>query len=709
MRFGLRLAVVLLLLSYYAGKRALNMKHSFIKCLVVAGSLCVQPGSGLGLPRALIVDFEMNPPCVLAAFMDNLRVAGLLPVYRPFYPRLTRLDLERSSLVVLLSGPLPGAPGTGMSQGEVQPLVDYVMEGGILILGPSSGSPEDQVGDHDRYLFNLLLHRLGTSIRIEDDWVMDEENCFYAPLWKSPFVLPLESLIPDPALRGPMVFDRTPSLAVGKGGLPLIRSHDTAFLRHEPSRKGPFTLAAQAHCGKGKVLVMSRHVLTYGGANSKEPASPMLAIPAEEARLRIFLRSLLERLRNEILPYAEPSGASLPPPAQPDFRIWEEPLPDSPPPGTREVGFWKPLRRSPKAPLNLSHRWIPKEGVRSGWAHVDKDEKELERLAYRMMISGLNTFWGVGHPQVLLGAWGSESERIRLLQAWQNMATLLAYSEVRWLLGMNYPGGPSTRELPSHAMGAEGRVWSAPSPWDQHLWEKEVVSSARMAAYWSKSHPAMAGLVLDLEMYGRHPLFFGNGVDFGDDPFKAFLEHLGEPLRTQAGGLEASRRFSWLREAGLLESYYGFLERGAEEMGRSLRQAVHALRPDWVMGCYMAGILHRWFYRGLLRGLGEPGRPVLILSFQRDVGLDMEELRGQGIHAVHIRGILMGMAKKRDYPELFAQSLWEHGGYWLNRLTSLVAQKGFYPVEAPQDMGAQEAWEVIRRANQQFLSTTRQP
>lgn len=680
--------------------------RSFIMRWMAYAAVALLPlfwsAEAMGSKRALIVDFEMNPPCVLAGLLDDLKMAGFQPVYRPFYPRLTSSDLENSSMVVLLSGPSPGAPGTGMSLGEVQPLVEFVMEGGLLLLGPSSGTLHNQVGDHDRYLFNILLQKLGVSIRIQDDWVVDEENFFNGPLWKSPLVLALDSLIPDPGLQGPMVFDRSPSLSLGEGTQWLVRSYASAFLREQPDQKGPFSLAAQAGCGKGAVLVMSRRVLTHGGANSKEPVSPMLAMPAEEARLRVFLRNLVGRLKKEIPSQAASTVNSPAHPPHPGFQILEEPFPKAPPLGTKEVSSWKPAPGSSQSPLKPSHKWISEQGVRSGWAHMDKDEKELERLAYRMMISGINTFWGVAHPQVLLGAWGSESDRARLLQAWSYLASLLEHSDVRWLLGLNYPGGPHTRQLPSRATGAEGRAWSAPSPWDKEFWEKEIVSSARVAAYWSRTHPSASGLVLDLEMYGREPLFFGNGLDFGGAPFEAFLEYLGEPFKSQARGLDASSRFPWLREKGLLESYYGFLERRAEEMGRRLKEAVHNIRPDWILGCYMAGILHRWFYRGLLRGLGEPGRPVLIFTFQRDAGLDMEELRGQGIHALHIRGLLLGMMKKRDYPELFTQSLWQHGGYWLNRLTSLVAEKGFYRVEAPQDMEPQEAWEVIRLANQRL-------
>jgi hypothetical protein len=220
-----------------------------------------------------------------------------------------------------------------------------------------------------------------------------------------------------------------------------------------------------------------------------------------------------------------------------------------------------------------------------------------------------------------------------------------------------------------------------------------------LAAQWAHGYRAMAGIVLDLEMYGRHPLFFSQGVDFGDGPFLDFLESLPEEPSGEGKGLSPEARFPWLRERGLLKEYYGFLERRAETLGRELRLAVREVHPDLLIGCYAAGILHRWFYRGLWRGMSDPERPLLLFTFQRDVEMDLAELRAHGVQAIHVRALLMGMMQKGDYPALFADALTRHGGYWLNRLTSLVAPSGFLPVEAPADMAPQEAWSVITKAN----------
>jgi|GEM_PF-1111207 len=653
-------------------------------------------------PKALIVDWDMNPPVVLSSLMDRLKKAGFQPLYRQFYPRVTSADLEGSSVLILLSGGAPGSLNYGMNPGDVTPVVEFVRKGGTLVLGAAPGSPSDDLGDRERYLFNLILNRLKVPIKISDDWIVDEENSFPAPLWKSPWVMPIPGSPATNGVKGPLPFDRSSSLEVGEGVKALVTSYYSSHPYHDPHSKGSKVLAAEARSSAGKVLVLSRYVLTLGGGNSKEPASPLIPL-REERELEKFLDALILWLKRS--DYLEAFlGEPFPPPARPPFEIREAPLRKAPPPLIREVGAWKSPPPKKGGVLSPSHAWILEEGIRSGWAHMDKEEGELARLAKGMISSGMNIFWGVGHPQVLIGVWGSEEERMRLLSSWERLDFFLRFTGVKWLLGVNFPGGSSRRDLPSYAVGANGESTTAPSPWDKTIWNREIIPSLRVAAQWAKNHPSMVGVVIDLEMYGRRPLFFGNGVDFGEEPFRRFLESIGEPKDSRGFTLRPEERFEWLMESGLLETYYAFLEKRAQDIGRSLREEVRSIQPDWIIGCYMAGILHRWFYRGLLKGLTERGKPVLLFTFQRDVERDLEELRAQGIEAVHVRGLLMGMMRKQDYEGLFRDSLLRHGGYWLNRLTSIVASRGFYPIESPPDMGWEEAWRTIEEANAKAMA-----
>ncbi len=655
-------------------------------------------------PRALVVDYEMNPPVVLARLLDDLKDAGFFPVYRPYYPQITLRDLRDCSMVVVLSGNGPGYPGIGMTAQALPPLEAFVRRGGILILGPTSGDSKDESGDHDRYLFNLMLHRLGAPIRIGDDWITDDENGFAAPLYRAPFA----ALVPGHAvthgLGNRMVMDRSPSLDVGQKSLVLAQSFPTAFPWGKPDRRGVFPLVAMAQAGCGKAVVASRHLMTWGGGNGKEPATPMLPHPQEEETLRAFLRNLFGDLYwNLSSPCSEAndSGREEAAPQSPSFPMLNEALPEAPPGGVQEVQGWKrsvdemDFRQAP------SHHWITQDGIRSGWAYINREPNEIDRLASRMSHTGMNLLWGVAFPQLLLSPSAKEEDKGRLMAAWERLAEDLKGSPVRWFLGMEFPGRHASVGPMTKAIGAEGREWDAPSPWDLEFWTREVVGPAVMAARWSISKPVVAGMVVDLEMYGRKPLFFGQGLDFGDLPFRAFLRAKGKGEAGPEWRLPGGERFPWLREQGLLGDYYAFLERRAEEMGRALREKVRSVNPDLVLGCYAAGILHRWFYRGLWRGMGEPEKPVVLFTFQRDVEADLAELRALAIHALHVRALLMGMMRRQEYPFLFKDALTRHSGYWLNRLTSLVATSGFLPIEAPPDMTPDEAWNVIRDANAQ--------
>lgn len=661
------------------------------------GSWLLAGVNSYGSNRALIIDWEMNHPVVLSALMERLERAGFSPLYRQFYPRITRHDLEGSSVLILLSGGAPGAPTPGMNLGEVNPTVEFVRRGGTLVLGVSSGSPLDEVGDNDRYFFNLILNRLGVPIRISDDWIVDEENCFPAPLWRPPWVMPVSGHPVTQGIRAPLPFDRSPSLEIGEGVRALVVSYPSSHPRDEPQSKGSRVLMAEARCSEGKVLVMSRHVLIQGGGNSKEPASPLLPLPQEKELVKLLDGVILWLKKVDYL--EAHLGNPFPPMPRPHWQLKEIPFRGAPPRRVTEVSHWKPELQKKHRSACQSHRWIYEEGLRSGWAHMNKDEGELARLASGMISSRMNTFWGVGHPQVLMGYWGSEEEKARLICSWEKLDSFLRFTGIRWLLGVNFPGGPPTRELPSYAIGANGEITTAPSPWDRTIWDGEIIPSLRVAAQWARKHRSMAGVVIDLEMYGRRPLFFGNGVDFGDKPFTAFLKAIGEPRGSSVYGLGRNERFEWLMERGLLGRYYHFLEKRAEEIGKALRNEVRSIQPEWVIGCYMAGILHRWFYSGLLKGLTGEGKPVLLFTFQRDVERDLAQLQAQKIELVHVRGLLMGMMRKEDYEPLFTDSILRQGGYWLNRLTSLVASEGFLPLESAIDMGGEEAWRTIEEAN----------
>jgi hypothetical protein len=428
-------------------------------------------------------------------------------------------------------------------------------------------------------------------------------------------------------------------------------------------------------------------------------------MPEEESTLRRLLRNLMVYFHDAITSDTPrdfgTTHAVLSPPETPEFLLSREPLPAAPPRGIKEVRGWKvQARRDPQVMMHPSYDWIRTNGVRGGWAHIDRDLDELERLARGLKTAGMNFLWGVGFPQLLTNPEGKPEAKTKLVACWEKLDEELAGSGIKWLVGLEYPGRYASKKRMSKAVGARGQSWDAPSPWDLSLWRREVVEPARLVAQRSRKLGSMAGIVVDPEMYGRRPLYFSQGVEFGDESFRGFLDSREKESSAGVLKLPHGSKFSWLRDQGLLGDYYGFLESRAEQMGRELRETVREVNPNLILGCYSAGVLHRWFYRGLWRGMSEQDRPILLFTFQRDAELDLRELESSGIHVLHVRALLMGVMEREDYGPLFRDSLEQHWGYWLNRLTSLVATDGFYQVEAPKGMTQEEAWRLIKETNE---------
>lgn len=656
----------------------------------------------------------MNPPVVLSALLNSIRAAGFRPVYRPFYPRLTRRDLKEAALVVLLSGNTPSYPGAAMSERAVKLLAEYVKDGGMLVLAPSSGDPKGAAADHERYLFNLLLYTLGVNIRIRDDWIMDRKSGYRAALYNPAFAEAkngglLKSPIPD----GRMITERTCSLDTGAGARPLLVTYPSAHPRRSPSDTKSYILACWSPSGRGLVVVIGRYLLSWGGGNSKEPAQPILPMDKEEEGLTSFIRSLFKGLyaasASTTGAPAQPSGGTMPAPPRPPFPLNREPIPGEPPSSVSQVATWMPPQPwTPARLYPLDARNFP-GGIRAGWAYINREPDEISKMIKKMDRSGMNALWGVAMPHLITSPRVSQDEKGVLLAKWEHVSRVISRTSVKWFVGMEFPGRLDEFEAFTRAVGAQGRHWPVPSPWDSSVWEERVIRPARIVAQWALSHPGVAGIILDLEMYGRLPLYYGNGVDFGNGPYGAFLRRLPSDLRKSGWNVIHKRRFSWLRDMGLLEAYYEFLQRRAQSFGTKLHRAIRAVHPRLLLGTYSAGILQRWFYRGLWKGMSEQGRPVVLFTFQRDAELDLASLGAQGIPAVHVRGILLGMVKRGEYSRIIGETLINNDGYWLNRITSLVADSGYEPIEAPRDMSKEEAWDAIREANLKIRGVSQGP
>ncbi len=644
---------------------------------------------------ALVLDGAMAHPSVHRALLARLAAAGLVPTYRRYDPRLGEADPDRYGVVVWLAGWLRGSRGSlAVEEVEIERAVRLVERGGRLVLGVAPGGRPSA----EARAFQAILDRLDVPVAIEAHEVVDlaPESSYPASLFRAPLFVPDPGHPAGRELPPRIVGERSAPLRVGPGAAALLWTLPTAFLDRfygplpdDPTAFGRRPVAAEGRAGRrgGRVLVASRFLLDAGGGYHGADSTPLLPerLPpgALEGRER-FLAALLREFLGEAAkaPAAGPAGTAA----------------GAAPPAAR-CGAWRP-----------GEAWIEQEGLRAGWGYVDRPDAEVDALLAHLPPSGLNALWGPARWDGLAWPARDRAEAAAARRRLGRIDAALRGTRVRWLAGIDVPGRPADVAGYPRAVAITGVEVAVPSLVDPRLWEERIVPQVEALAAAAAYVAPLAGVVLDLEMYGMPVLYYGDGFDFGDGPFSGFLDGLPEgddPAGVAAARrLPASGRGDWLLSTGRLPAYYAWLERRAEAIGRRLRAALDAAAPpgrDLVLGFYAAGILPSWFYRGLWRGASAGGRPVLLLTFEVEAAADLAEATADGICARHALAALLGLVGPEGLEPALVRAARDHDGFWLNRITTLVAPSGaFEAVETPAEVGGDAAWRWIAAAVEAF-------
>src|SRR5207249_10552097 len=112
--------------------------------------------------RLLLLDLTLSDPVVLNGTAQPWREAGYTVEHRRFYPHLTWSDVERYRAVVVLCGREPEAPSDALTLGDVALLNEWVLRGGVVILGYDG----DGEGSLDRWITNSWLAYQGAGISV---------------------------------------------------------------------------------------------------------------------------------------------------------------------------------------------------------------------------------------------------------------------------------------------------------------------------------------------------------------------------------------------------------------------------------------------------------------------------------------------------------------------------------------------------------------
>ncbi len=705
------------------------------------------PARGAPKPRLLVIDFGLASPQLHAGMVEVFAEAGYVVDLRPDYPQLVKEDFRAYQAIMLLAGNTPALPGSMLMPRALAPLADFVRDGGVLILGGPVNMTGDLAGENERTLFNALLRRLGIPIFIEKGRVTDPVEHYADTLYDAPWLYvapgpPLLTGLPD-RLQLP----REAALTVGGGAAVLVRTSPTAEIdAHGVGKMAPrddrparaLPVLALGGKGKGLVVVGSRDLFNPTGAYQVDVP---LVISRE---MRLARRQLVERLARYTIdwlhrtvawrPRAEMNHQELMPSRslfQSGFRV------DRP-------SFWRsgrmarrlpegvqPIRVPIHVPIHVmdggassssqgeraqwlrslppSARWFTDQGMRAGWAYVDR-ELSFQRAVKDAAVSArLNLLWGSTDAE-LLTVDGHDAGKQALKEQWSRMDRLLRGTGVRWFMGSHYPGAHAKRSDYPQAVGAQGQTIGGMSPLDWHFWETEIFPVLRAEATFSLHHPSVGGVLIDLEMYPLKAWYFTNGFDFSDLAFDLYIRGLEQrglgDDAVRARRLASTDRFDWLLEEGRWAEYRAVLEAEAERIGRRLRKTVETINPNLTLGFYTAAMPTSWFYSGLLRGASGSAHPVILLTFQHAPDEELGEAFSRGIKLVHGAAILLGQVRRDELREAIHERLARDQGYWLNNLATLATKDPAVhhrsTVESPKDGTPKSYLQAIAEANWSF-------
>ncbi len=216
----------------------------------------------------------------------------------------------------------------------------------------------------------------------------------------------------------------------------------------------------------------------------------------------------------------------------------------------------------------------------------------------------------------------------------------------------------------------------APCPLDWRFWEQVYLRRGRAVARLSLKNPWVVGYGLDPEMYRcwHYGHYMLSGTCFCDHCLGGFLRSKGMSTDVLARLKTGAARHQWLRDQGLMQDYYGYLEAQMYKIAVRCRQELHKINPHLLLCVYVLEI-GNWFCRGLARGLGTAEVPVIdyaeatyFIGWGDRARKDMAKFRDMGAHVVYGGALWYGGYPPAEPHALAAQMYnfaMQAAGYWI--------------------------------------------
>ena len=621
--------------------------------------------------RLLLLDLTLSDPVVLNGTAQPWREAGYTVEHRRFYPHLTWSDVERYRAVVVLCGREPEAPSDALTLGDVALLNEWVLRGGVVILGYDG----DGEGSLDRWITNSWLAYQGAGISVGDrpleDTTMGAGGAITDPRpWVGTSPVGGEPL---GDVYDPFPLDHNHALTVRDSAQVLAVASRQAFVRtpRGPAPSPDAPIAAAVRTGGGLVVVISRNALGALGPRGRAATTPILA-PDALTRTHEFLTALARwTLRPAEWAHVSPAGRAA------ALALQQAPAPLEPqpprlaPPLVAAVvelplASDRRLAAAPNAP-----DWLRQQGIRALWTpllptragrHVTRAPAALDSLIRFLDSGGFNLLAGDADPEGADSLRTRWEERLAVRHAWSDAINRLEPTSVAWIPVLDH--GDVRAPLADSSRGARGEALAAPCVFDTAYWAATLASGytalGRLAA---DQRTLVIALGLDFGGPGSSDRAYSMGQEFCDAAWRPTLKRLGK------GGIfdavPVAERYRLLREAGLLSLYYRTLQDQVAERAGALRDHVLRQRKDLYFAFRFPQLPADWFSLGMLRGFALSDRPLLLFTPEARTREALALYRASGLNAVHAVELSPALLRSRDWAGLHRVVFEENDGFWL--------------------------------------------
>jgi hypothetical protein len=615
--------------------------------------------------RLLLLDEAFTQPAELDATARPWREAGYRVEYRRYYPHLTREDLDRYRVLMVLGGRGPTSSADALDVGDLAILTEWTQRGGVVVLG----YPPEGGGVFDRWLMNRWLAWSGAGITIGDFAVRSAAEPRTAARVRPVLTAGLRGTGFDPFPAG-----TSNALLVENEAQVLARAGAGAYEKGpglQAERRGGIAVVAASRAGNGLIVVVSRSAL--GAVGDGDSPDGTLARSASDMDTREFLVALARFTRRPAeWAHIPTSGVRVPllltggpqqvptrsPPARPPTGVTVErlmPRPSRPLPATTGLPLWI-QRQGVRALEGDFPALAPARGAAPRAA-------ELDSLATLLDVGGFNLLVTNAHAAAMVDSVaGGRWERDALRSAWQQVATRLQATSVRWI----------PLVLPRDLRAPTDTARGASCPLDPVLWGR-LVSGMRVIARLASDHhdviPAVGiGFDETTQGWGSPPVC--------DDAWSAGLAALlADSSLTRARsarlqGVPLPARYDSLLEGGLLAAYDSAVTGVVLQRAIALRADVRRTRRDLLFAVVLDRSPADWFTLGLVRGMSTAETPTLVFSPEPRA----RALLGTGgaVNALHVLRVDPSVLLEGSPPQLARTLFVANGGFWLGPAEALL-------------------------------------